>query len=130
GGTAPYETPGRFDASGDADARAGGDIVALARRQQVERGGIERQSIVGNGDAQRLAELAGAGAELAVGETAAALLHLEQAILGFEGADQHGAARLADDIQAPVNAIDPVDIGVSGRAEHGRVARGGAIEAM
>ncbi len=44
----------------------------------------------------------------------------------LEGADQHGACRtrfLADEIDAPVDAVGAIDIGKAGRAEHHLVAR-------
>ena len=52
--------------------------------------------------------------------------HLGKALRRLERADQHGAGRafrLADEVQAPVDAVGAVDVGVAGRAEHHGVAR-------
>src|SRR5690606_31632166 len=40
------------------------------------------------------------------------------------------AAGLADEVEAPVNAVNLIDIGMPRRPEHRRVARRGAVEAV
>ena len=50
--------------------------------------------------------------------------HGLKAELWIEGADQDRAAVLGDDIQAPVQAVRPIDVSVPCRPEHGRVGPG------
>src|SRR5690606_27175912 len=69
------EAPGRLGALGDADAGAGGDGVTGLGRQQDKGRGVERQAVMGDIDAKRLAQLAGPRAELALGHGAAPRLH-------------------------------------------------------
>src|SRR5437867_1769946 len=51
--------PGQFDRLGDADSHAGGDVGFAEPRMQRERRNVERQFIMLDRDAKRLAELAG-----------------------------------------------------------------------
>ena len=78
-----------------------------------------------SGDGQGRADPAGAGAqELLVGHSSSSA-HSGQAGQRLECADQHGTGRslrLADEIQAPMDAIGAVHIGISRWAEHHRVA--------
>src|SRR5688500_11681527 len=83
-----------------------------------------------NVDRQRLAELARSGTKLTLGHAPAPLLHPDQAMHGLKCADQYGTAGLADEVEAPVNAVDLVDIGVPRRTEHGGVARCRPLEAV
>ena len=62
-----------------------------------------------------------------------ALLHLGKALGRLQGADQHGvgdADAFADEIQAPVQPVGAIHIGVAGRPEHGRIALGPAAIAV
>jgi hypothetical protein len=44
--------------------------------------------------------------------------------------DQDGAPRQADDVQAPVDSVRPVHVGMPGRTEHGCIPCGWAAEAV
>ena len=64
---------------------------------------------------------------------AAPPLHCGYTLGRLDRADEDGAGAslpLADEIQAPVNAVGAVDVGVTRRAEHYGVALGAAAEAM
>ena len=88
------------------------------------------------GEAEGLREAAGTGGELAGvcgalwrGWEAAVGGHLGKAEKGLKGAQKDApgqACGLAGDVHAEVAAVDGIDIGVSGGAEEGAVARGGA----
>lgn len=69
-------------------------------------------------DAQRLADPARARAEQQWLRAATAALHLLKSENRLQGADKDGAARPADEIEAPMNAVGPVDIGMAGLTEH------------
>jgi hypothetical protein len=98
---------------------------------QRERRLIQRQLIMFDGDAKRLTELAGSRTQRALLLQAAAAAHGGYAVRRLQRADQHGAGRacrLADEIDAPVDAVGAVDISKSGWAEHHEVARCGAAK--
>src|SRR5690606_30417770 len=113
GGALDRETPGGIGALGDADAGAGGDRMIAVGREERKGRPVERQMVVGAVDGEGFAELAGAGTELAIREPATAVSHLIDAVGGFECADQYRTAGAAHEVQAPVNAIDLVDIGMA-----------------
>ena len=57
----------------------------------------------------------------------AVLLHLRDALEGFEGADEDAAADSGDfgaDIEHEVVAVAEIDVGVAAAKEHGAIARG------
>ena len=90
-------------------------------RMQRDRRRIERQFAVLAGDAERGAEFAGPRAERAFVVQAAASAHRWNAVGRLQRADQHGAglARLlADEVDAPVDAVGAVDVEKARRAEH------------
>ena len=97
------------------------------RANSSKGGGIERKPVVGAGDFQRLAEPPGSGAKQPFVGHSPPSAHGREADARLDRAQEHGAGRalgLADEIQAPVNAVGAVDIGVAGRAEHHRIAVG------
>lgn len=59
--------------------------------------------------------------------------HFLEGFEGLSGADEDGGAdsgRLGGDVEHPMHAVREVDVGMSGRAEHDLVARGGASVGM
>ncbi len=94
---------------------------------------FEREAVVCDGDAERLAQASGAGAQEPLVIEAAAAAHGGEAARGYEGANEDGARRslrLAYEVEAPVDAVGAVDIGEPRCAEHHRVARGTAAVGM
>src|SRR4051794_41378579 len=113
---------------GDADARTNRGLRRYvgAAGAELERRAVERQAVVHDRDAERLAELAGPRAERARILDAAPAPHRLEARRRLDRPDQHGAGaalRLADEVQAPMDAVGAVDIGVARRAEHHGIAR-------
>ena len=92
--------------------------------------------MVGAGDGEGLAEFAWAAGEFCAGDVGCELAvegHFRQAEQGFERADEDGAGhafRLAGDVDAVVHAVDEVDVGVAGFAEHDGVAGRDAAKAV
>src|SRR5580658_10341726 len=117
--------PGFFDRLGDADARSDDDLHLVRARKQCERRLVEGQAVMGVGYPQRLADPAGSGAKQALVGDAAPAPHGRKPYGRLDGPDQHGAGRalwLADEVQAPVDAVGAVDIGKTRRPEHHRIA--------
>src|SRR5258708_38666911 len=80
-------------------------------------------------DCERLAQPAGSGTELPLVAHAAAAAHRGKACGRHEGADQDRAGSvlgLADEIDAPMDAVRTVDIHAARWSEHHGVARGRA----
>src|SRR5215213_1889929 len=124
-------SPRQFNRFCNSDPQTGGDLGFAEPRMQGEWRRIERQRIMFDGDAERLAELAGPGTQRTLLLQAAAAAHRRQAVGRLQRADQHGAGRacrLADKIHAPVDAVGAVDISKTGRAEHHEVAWRGAAK--
>ena len=87
---------------------------------------VERQTVVVARDAERLAEPSRAGAEQPRIDETASLLHQLDPVRRLEPSDQHRRCTplvLADEVQAPVDAVRAVDVCAAGRAEHRRVPR-------
>ena len=119
--------PGMIHRLGDADARSDGDLDVVRARKELERRLVERESVVLVGDAERLAQPSRARAQQPLVGDAAPAAHGGEAMRRRERADQHRAGdarRLADEIEAPMDAVGAVDIGIAGRAEHDGIARG------
>ena len=84
-------------------------------------------------DAERLAEPPRPGAEQPRVVEPAPLAHRLEPVRRLERPHEHGARDalvLADEVQAPVDAVGAVDVRVPGRAEHRGVARGTAAVAV
>ena len=85
-------------------------------------------------DPEGRAEAPRAGAQEPVGAAAAARAHGRRGrAVGRQGAQEHrrpAALRLADQVDAPVEAVAAVDVEVAGRAEHDRRAAARAAEAV
>jgi hypothetical protein len=63
----------------------------------------------------------------------AALLHLRDALEGFEGPDEDAAADSGDfgaDIEHEVVAVAEIDVGVAAAKKHGAIARGWTAEVV
>ena len=61
------------------------------------------------------------------------LLHLGDALKGFEGADEDAAADSGDfgaHVEHKVVAIAEIDVGVAAAKEHGAIARGGSAKVV
>jgi hypothetical protein len=105
----------------DSDAWPGDHLGLVVALVQLEWGLVERQPVVLARDAERLAETARAGAEEARVIEPAPLTHRVDAVGRLERAQQDcGRHTLvaADEVQAPVDAVGAVDVGVPGRTEH------------
>jgi hypothetical protein len=124
------EAPGTLDCFGDAYAGTGDDLGLRGegRRQQEGIAG-EVRLVVGETDAQRLGQLAWAGAELDVGTIAAALAHRLKAVGRLQRPDQDCgrlALRFGYRVEQAVDAVREVDVGAAGRAEEDSGALGEA----
>jgi hypothetical protein len=110
----------------DADANARRDDHGrVATRHDSERLPVEPAAVELAGHAECLAEATRARAEKALVVEAAALAHLFETGTRLERAQQHPGAMPgghADEVEAPVQAVGAVDIGMARRAEHRRVA--------
>ena len=97
------------------------DVRRLRRRDELERRRIERKAVVLARDAERLAQTPRPGGEQSVVVEAAPLAHQLEPSGRLESPDQHRCGAplvLADEVQAPVDPVGAVDVGVAGRAEH------------
>ena len=107
--------------------------TAPARAKSSNGGASSAKPYVPVGDAQRLAQPAGAGAQEPLVGDAAPPAHHAKAGRRLDGPDQHGAGRpcrFADEVQAPVNAVGAIDIGVARRSKHDGIAAGHAAKAV
>src|ERR1700757_3041545 len=95
--------------------------------------GVGRAAVVLAGHGKRLAESAGPAAEESLRVNPATLAHLLEAARRLQRPDQDCAGHsfaLADQVQAPVDSVRPVDVGVAGGAEHRGVALRSAAVAV
>src|SRR5260370_29674546 len=118
--------PWQFNSLRNADPYPRDDVRLFRPRMQRDRRGVERQLAVLDGDGECFAELAWSRAQRSLVMQAAPAPHRCNAVGRLQGADQHragGTLLLADEIQAPMNAIGAIDIGKAGRAEHHQIAR-------
>src|SRR5712671_4671651 len=84
-------------------------------------------------DGERLAQPPGSGAELPLVADAAAAAHGGEACGRHQGANQDGAGAVlgfADEIDAPMDAVRPVDIRMARRSEHHGIAPGRSCVAV
>src|SRR4029078_5814480 len=106
----------------------------LARgRVELEGRRVEREAVVLARDVQRLAEAGPARAEEPLVVQSPAGAHPLQPVRRLERADQNRARRalrLADEVEAPVDAVGAVDVRVAGRPEHHGVPLGAAAKAV
>ena len=100
----------------------------LARaRVNLEWRTVEREPVVLAGDPERLTEAARPRAQEPGVVEPAPRAHRVETLGRLEGANQDRARhslRLADEVEAPVDAVGAVDVRVAGRAEHRSVAGG------
>ena len=102
-----------------------------ARRAVRTKGAVEQRDAVERaGHGQRLAETARTGAQTQAIGHASPHLHGLDPVGGFQCAQQHGGARFGttDKVQAPVQPVAAIDIGVARRPEHHGVADRRATE--
>src|SRR6185437_13147473 len=93
---------------GDADAGAGNDLLIAAAGEDRERRRGQGEPVMGAGHAERFADPAWPGAQQPRVSQPAAAPHHRKPVDRLDGPDQHGAGRarrLADEIQAPVDAV-------------------------
>jgi hypothetical protein len=98
--------------------------VSAATSTLVVRGRSSK-GVVLAGEPQRLAEPAWPRAEQPFILEASALPHRPHPVGRLERAYENrfgDSFRAADEVQAPVDTVRAVDVGVAGRTEHGRVA--------
>ncbi len=112
----------------DPDPRPPRDRRVITGGAKLERRLVERQAVVRCCDPERLREAAGARAEQARVVEAAPLAHLVEPVRRLERAHERGRRGAAHQVQAPVDAVGAIDVGVARRAEHGGVAGGRAAE--
>lgn len=124
------EAPGALDGFGDPDPRAGDDRRPLGgRRLQLEGVAAEVGLVVGEVDPQGLGQLAGPGAEIEVGLTAAAGAHRRDPVGRLQRPDQDRGCRpfgFGDRVQEAVDPVGEIDVGAAGRAEEDPGALGKA----
>src|SRR5712691_678011 len=112
---------------GDPDPWPDGDRRTTAARVKLEWRLVESKPVLGASDAERLAQAARAGAQQPLILDVTPALHGSDAGRGLQRPDQHrarAAFALADEVEAPMDAVGAVDIGATGRAEHDGVALG------
>src|SRR5438105_4915116 len=127
------EAPRNLGGARDADSRAADDLRLGLAPTKLKGSLVEREAVVLACHAERLAEPAGAGAEEAQVVEAASSTHRLHPFDGLDRPQEHGrgdALLAADEVDAPVDAVRAVDVGVPGEAEHRRVARRPAAEAV
>src|SRR5690606_29451009 len=129
-GVAAYEeAQGPVDGARDPDPGTDRDLAGVYRLpfEDQERRPVQRMAILPPRDPHRRGELARTVGEGAIGAiVAAAPAHGIQPLEGLDCPDEHGGRvplRAGDDVQAPVHAVDPVDVGDPRRPEHRLVAR-------
>src|SRR5205085_3854432 len=125
--------PRPFGRLRDPDARARHDGDGLPARPELEGRRVERQAGVRTRHAERLAEPSRAGAEETDRIEPAPLSHRVDARARLERTDEDGVRdsdRLTHDVEAPVDPVRAVDVRMTGRPEHGRVARCASAIAM
>ena len=81
-------------------------------------------------DGKGLAQAAWTGAEKCIAIHPTSRPHDLDAMGRLDGADQHGTAGCADHVEAPVQPVGTVYIGMSRRAEHRPVAHGLAAKTV
>src|SRR5260370_38956368 len=126
-------SPGQLDRFLNPDPQPRPDRNLADPRMKRDRRGVECEAIVLIGDAERLGQLARSRAQRPPLVQSAPAAHRGKAVGRLQGADQDragGAFLLADEIDAPMDAVGAVDIGKTGRAEHHPVARRRPAERM
>src|SRR5947209_2104285 len=126
------ETPGQIGGARDADAESSGDFDRRATHPEGERRLVERQSVMLARDGKRLAKPPRTGAKQTQIVEPASFTHDFDTAARLEWAYQpRVAARLAaNEIQTPMDAVGAIDIGMSGRPEHRRIALRAAAETV
>ena len=109
------------------------DLDGVRGRKYLKRTLVQGEAILRVGDAERLAQTPWTGAQKPFVGNAATPAHGGKPVRRRECADQHRAGlalRLAYEVEAPVNTVGAVDIGITRRAEHDGIALGAAAEGM
>jgi hypothetical protein len=129
-GPGKTEPPWMVDSLRDPNTGARCDLDRLRCRPKLERLRVEWQPVVYPRDTQRLTDAPWSRAQQPFLPNAAAAPHGGKTMGGLERTDQHGTRApfgLAYEIYAPVNAVGPVDVGVTRRPKHDGVALGLAV---
>ncbi len=84
------------------------------------------------GNGQGLTEPTRTAAEIAVWHLTSPFTHEVEAVLRFQGTDQHGApwCHAAHQVQAPVQSIGPIHVDSAGWSEHGGIASRWTVEGV
>ena len=109
------------------------DLDGVRGCKYLKRTLVQGEAILRVGDAERLAQTPWTGAQEPFVGNAATPAHGGKPVRRRECADQHRAGlalRLAYEVEAPVNTVGAVDIGITRRAEHDGIALGAAAEGM
>src|SRR5438874_2972588 len=125
--------PRQVGGAGDPDSLPAGELRRSGARLEPEGRLVQRQAVVLAGNAERLAEPARARAEETLVLEPPPAAHRLQAVGRLERADQHrvgDALGLADEVDAPMDPVGAVDVGVAGWAEHRSVPGGAAAVAV
>src|SRR5690606_36560423 len=115
---------------GNADTHAAHDHWSDHCRTQFDASGTERPGVVAFVDRQRLGQAAWSCRQRRYFARAAALDHPLYPPFRLESTDKHRGSAAADDVEAPVDAVGTIDVGMGRRSEHRRIARGRSREAV
>src|SRR5216684_1970021 len=113
-------SPRQFDRFGNTDPQPRNDVRFFRTRMQRDGRGVQRQAVVLVGNPKRFRQLARPRAQQSLIMQSTAPAHRGDAVGRLQGAEQHCTCRtllLADEIDAPVNAIGAIDIGNAWRPE-------------
>src|SRR3954468_16388376 len=105
---------------GEADARPDSDLDGVRGCKYLKRTLVQGEAILRVGDAERLAQTPWTGAQEPFVGHAATPAHGGKSVCRRERADQHRAGlafRLAYEVEAPVNAVGAVDVGITRRTK-------------
>src|SRR6266436_8729313 len=126
-------SPRQLDCFGNADPQPRDDVWFFRARMQRDWRGVQRQAVVLVGNPKRFGQLARPRAQQSLIVQSTATAHCGNAMGRLQGADQHRTRRaflLADEIDAPMDAIGAIDIGNAWRPEHHQIARRRPAERM
>src|SRR6266403_2001008 len=106
-------SPGQLDGLGDADPQPGDNVRFARAGMQRDRGNIERQAVMLIANPERFRQLARTRAQRSLVMQSAPAPHRRNAVGRLQRADQNragGAFFLANEIDAPVDAVGAIDV--------------------